>query len=76
MSGLPFSKACADELRAVFGAAEINQALKTHGYLIVENGQRLDTRKVKGGTEISVSQMVIRRPEQIAAEAHLKGRRG
>jgi hypothetical protein len=59
MSSMPTVKVWADELRAVFGAAEFNAGLKHFGYLASEGGQTIDTRKFKGEVGVTVDQMVI-----------------
>ncbi len=42
---MPHVKRWADELRAVFGAAEFDAGLRQYGYLAEEGGRRIDTRK-------------------------------
>ncbi len=56
---MPSVKRWADDLRAVFGADEMNEALRKSGYMAMENGRSIDTRKLLGGAEISAAQMVI-----------------
>lgn len=50
-SAAPMSnvKRWADSLRAVFGAAEIQEALKSQGYYASEGGRVIDTRKYTQG---------------------------
>lgn len=48
MSGaapMPSVKCWADDLRAAFGAAEMQEALKSQGYYASEGGRVIDTRK-------------------------------
>jgi hypothetical protein len=59
MSSMPTVKVWADELRAVFGAAEFNAGLKRFGYLASEGGQTIDTRKFKGEVGVTADQMVL-----------------
>lgn len=52
MSGaapMPTIKRWADDLRSVFGAAEIQEALKSQGYYATEAGRVIDTRKYAQG---------------------------
>lgn len=46
---MPNVKRWADDLRAVFGAAEIQEALKSQGYYASEGGRVIDTRKYAPG---------------------------
>ncbi len=45
---MPQVKRWADDLRAVFGAAEFDAGLRQFGYLAEEGGRRFDTRKEPG----------------------------
>ncbi len=45
---MPQVKRWADDLRAVFGAAEFDAGLRQFGYLADEGGRRIDTRKEPG----------------------------
>lgn len=79
-SPMPTVSAWADDLRAVFGVAEMNEALRKSGYMASENGRTIDTRKLLGGAEISACDMVIRPlPDVVAppiAAPRAKARRG
>ena len=59
-SPMPTVSAWADDLRAVFGVAEMNEALRKSGYMARENGRTIDTRRLLCGAEISARDMVIR----------------
>lgn len=50
---MPTVKRWADDLRAVFGAAEMQGALKSQGYLAQEGGRAIDTRKYAPGTLVT-----------------------
>lgn len=50
---MPTVKRWADDLRAVFGAAEMHEALKSQGYLAQEGGRTIDTRKYATGTLVT-----------------------
>ncbi len=69
---MPTVKRWADELRAVFGAGEVQAGFKALGYYASENGRTIDTRKPSGGTLVSAADMVIG-PQ---AEAEKRGARG
>lgn len=45
---MPHVKRWADDLRAVFGAAEFDAGLRQFGYLANEGGRHIDTRKEPG----------------------------
>lgn len=52
MSGaapMPSVKRWADDLRAAFGATEVQEALKSQGYYASEGGRVIDTRKYAPG---------------------------
>lgn len=68
--------AWADDLRAVFGVAEMNEALRKSGYMASENGRTIDTRKLLAGVEISARDMVIRPLPDVVASPIAKARRG
>ncbi len=71
-SPMPTVKRWADDLRAAFGADEMQAAMKSQGYYASEGGRTIDTRKPIGGTLISAADMVIG-PQ---AEAEKRGARG
>lgn len=71
-SPMPQVSAWANELREVFGAAEMLEAMKTHGYYARE-GDVVAGRPFDEGLGIALDQMVIDRP---AAPAPLIARRG
>lgn len=75
-SPMPTVSAWADDLRAAFGVAEMNEALRKSGYMASENGRTIDTRKLFGGAEISARDMVIRPLPDVAPAAVAKVRRG
>ena len=50
---MPTVKRWADDLRAVFGHAEMQEAMRTQGYLASEGGRPIDTRKPMPGTWVS-----------------------
>lgn len=56
---MPTVKRWADDLRAAFGADEIQAALKSQGYYASEGGRTVDTRVVKFSEGIPVSQLVV-----------------
>lgn len=64
---MPNVKRWADDLRAVFGAAEIDAALRAQGFYASEAGRVLDTRTPLGSREVCAAQMVIQRPKQEVA---------
>lgn len=70
---MPTIKRWADDLRAVFGAAEMQEAMRSQGYLAEEGGRRIDTRQPLGTVLVPASQMVI--GPQVSAAAK-KGARG
>lgn len=49
---MPTVKAWADDLRAVFGAAEINAGFKSLGYFASEGGRVIDTRRGPEGIAV------------------------
>ena len=59
---MPTVKAWADDLRGVFGAAEFDAGLREGGFLAIEGGRTVDTRKPLGSIEIPASALVIQRP--------------
>ncbi|MBK6403484.1 MAG: hypothetical protein IPN12_00240 [Rhodocyclaceae bacterium] len=69
---MPTISAWANELRAVFGAAEINAAIRQHGYYARENGAEVGCRADLSNA-VSLEHMVIIRP---TAEAPQRGPRG
>jgi hypothetical protein len=56
---MPTVKRWADDLRAVFGADEMRDALKSQGYYASEGGRTVDTRTVKLSEGVPVSHVVI-----------------
>ncbi len=58
---MPQVSAWANELREVFGAEEINAAIKAHGYYAAENGVELG-RRVDLTNSVTLTQMVVRKP--------------
>ena len=51
----------ANELRAVFGADAMNDAMRRQGYLAIEAGRTIDTRpqRIQPAREVSAAAMVI-----------------
>ena len=49
---MPTVKRWADDLRAVFGAADIQAAMRDLGYYASEAGRTIDTRKPLGSVEV------------------------
>lgn len=58
-SPMPTISGWTNDLRAVFGHAEMQAALRDLGYLASENGRTIDTRKLKLGEGLPVSALVI-----------------
>ncbi len=50
---MPTIKRWADDLRAAFGAAEVQDALKSQGYYASEGGRVIDTRKYAQGVLVT-----------------------
>lgn len=73
---MPTVAAWADDLRTIFGVAEMNEALRKSGYMASENGRTIDTRKLLGGAEICARDMVIRPLPDVPAAPSAKARRG
>lgn len=71
---MPTVKRWADELRAVFGAAEVQAGFKSQGYYASEGGRVIDTRPARGAM-VSVADMVLALPDAEPAPM-VKGRRG
>lgn len=69
---MPTVKLWADDLRAVFGADEMRDALKSQGYYASEGGRTIDTRKLKLGEGVTPSLVAIC-PQAVEPQ---KGRRG
>lgn len=69
---MPSVKRWADDLRAAFGADEMQAAMRSQGYYASEGGRTIDTRKPTNGTLVAASDMVIG-PQ---AEAEKRGARG
>ena len=68
-TAMPLVTAWIDELRAAFGADEINAVIKAGvsglpGFHASEAGHQVGTRPVQRGTEIGAAQMVILPPEK------------
>jgi hypothetical protein len=63
---MPQVSAWANELREVFGADDVNSAIKTHGYYAAENGVEMGSR-VDLTDSVSLAQMVVRKPTPEAA---------
>lgn len=53
---MPTVAAWANDLRAVFGTAEMQTALRDLGYYASEGGRVIDTRKLLGSTIVTASQ--------------------
>jgi hypothetical protein len=61
---MPTIKSWVDLLREVFGAAEIDAALRQFGYLASEGGREIDTRKDKAERGFTLAEMVVLRPRE------------
>lgn len=61
---MPTVAAWANDLRAVFGTDEINDALHRHGYYASEGGRTIDTRPTqrRPQREVSLTDMVVIKP--------------
>ena len=69
---MPTISAWANELRAVFGAAEINAAIRQHGYYARENGAEVGCRADRSNGGLPEPLATIRP----TAEAPQRGPRG
>ena len=59
---MPTIKRWADQLRAVFGADAMNEAMRHHGYLAQEGGRTIDTRMRRDLRAFSPATPVIKTP--------------
>ncbi len=50
---MPTVKRWADDLRATFGHAEMQEAMRSQGYQASEGGRTIDTRKPLSGTWVT-----------------------
>ncbi len=57
---MPTVAGWANDLRAVFGSDEINDALRQSGYYASEGGRTIDTRpRMRPSREVSLADMVV-----------------
>jgi len=50
---MPTVKRWADDLRAVFGPADMQEAMRSQGYLASEGGRTIDTRPPRPGVWVT-----------------------
>lgn len=65
---MPNVKRWADDLRAAFGAVEVDAGLRAQGYYACEGGRTIDTRKPMAGIWVAISPP-LPKPAQPSPEA-------